>query len=442
MRNKKKKILIVSHGHPDLNAGGGEIAAYNLHNSLNENADFDSVFFARHRFAHLRHGGTPFSGNGRKSEILFYSTMPDWFRFSQPDKAAVWRDFRQMLEIVQPDVVHFHHYIHLGLELFREVKNYNPDIPIVLTLHEYHAICNNLGQMVKEKTNELCYESSPRDCTNCFPKYTAQDFKLREQFIKAHFDLVEIFVSPSLFLKQRYVQWGIQSDRIQVIENLLDKKQKQETEEQSNNLYKPLRLTFFGQINWFKGLDILLEAIDILPDKARSRVRLDINGSGLENQHKPLRRKIQNYINMHKGCVRLRGPYRPSELCKLMSQSDWMIVPSRWWENSPMVILEAKKYGVPILCSDIGGMAEKVEHAKTGRHFMAGRADALAAQIQWALDNPEQHAIYSQTISKSYQPDESYRLHVNMYESLFNYSHQGNTFPDVVDEPAPLKLRA
>ncbi|ASJ71625.1 D-inositol 3-phosphate glycosyltransferase [Granulosicoccus antarcticus IMCC3135] len=424
---KKKKILIVSHGHPDLNAGGGEIASYNLHNSLNEKSEYISVFFARHRFGHLRHGGTPFAGNNRKSEILFYSTMPDWFRFSQPDKAAVWRDFRQALEIIKPDVVHFHHYIHLGLEMLREVKNFNPDIPIILTLHEYHAICNNLGQMIKPITNELCHESSSRDCSQCFPKHTAQDFMLREQFIKSHFNLVDTFIAPSAFLKQRYVQWGIQEDRIRVIENLLDDTHTTATKTDSNeNIHHRMRFAFFGQINWFKGLDILLEAINMLPIDVLDRIQLDINGSGLENQPKPLRQKIQKYMDVHKNCVRLRGPYRSSELSSLMGQSDWMIVPSRWWENSPMVILEAKKHGVPILCSDIGGMAEKVEHGKTGRHFMAGRAGALAEQILWAVDNPEQHAVYAKSISESYQPDESYDAHIRLYGSLLDNNRENN----------------
>jgi len=88
-----RKILIVAHGHPDHQSGGGEIAAHNLHKKLLDADNYQSAFFARHNKRELQHPGVPFSGNGKPGEVLFYSTMPDWFRFSQPDKAKVWRDF-------------------------------------------------------------------------------------------------------------------------------------------------------------------------------------------------------------------------------------------------------------------------------------------------------------------------------------------------------------
>ena len=160
---KPARVLVISHGHPDHSKGGGEIAAYNLHNSINATMGFESVFLARHNDRTLLHGGTAFSGTGKPGEVLFYTNTPDRFQFSQPDKARVWRDFRELLERVEPDVVHFHHYLHLGIELLREVKNYNPDLPLVLTLHEYFGICHNLGQMIKTDSGALCHQSSPAD---------------------------------------------------------------------------------------------------------------------------------------------------------------------------------------------------------------------------------------------------------------------------------------
>ncbi len=222
-KTSKPRILIVSHGHPDISPGGGEIAAYNLHKALQASDEFSSVFLARHNDPKLVHGGTTFAGTGRPAEILFYSAMPDWFRFSQPDKAKVWRDFREALEAVQPDIVHFHHYVHLGLELIREVRNFSAEIRIVLTLHEYFGICHNQGQMVKVKDRSLCYRATPSDCARCFPEYQAQDFMLRERFIKSHFDLVDQFISPSEFLKQSVCGLGhLAAERIEVIDNILE----------------------------------------------------------------------------------------------------------------------------------------------------------------------------------------------------------------------------
>jgi len=411
-----RKILMVSHGHPDHSAGGGEIAAYNLHNALNLTDEFESVFFARHGHPELIHGGTPFAGTGRPGEVLFYATMPDWFRFSQPDKAAVWRDFRQMLEVQRPKIVHFHHYFWLGLELIREVRNFDPSIQIVLTLHEYMAICNNEGQMIKTGTGELCYESSPAACSNCFKDRNSQDFFLREQFIKSHFECVDQFVAPSDFLKQRYVEWGIDAERILVVENLLPGVSETRTTDAVTS--NKVRLAYFGQINRFKGLDLLLKAMCQVPSNIQRQIQLDINGNGLENQSAHFQGVINSALKKLGNAVNLRGRYTSRELGRLLARTDWMIVPSQWWENSPVVIMEAKRHGVPVICSDIGGMAEKIEHGRTGRHFLARREDALAEAIIWAVENNDQQASYAKAIAAEFPADKPLQEHIELYRSL------------------------
>ena len=410
-----KKILVVSHGHPEHNPGGGEIAAYNLHGALNNATCFSSVFFARHGDPSLLHGGTAFSGTGRSDEILFYSTMPDWFRYSQPNKALVWRDFREVLELHKPDIVHFHHYIHLGLELIREVRNYNSELPIVLTLHEYMGICNNDGQMLKTQDGSLCYSSAPAACAKCFPERTSQDFFLREQFIKSHFSLVDQFVSPSRFLRDRYIAWGLPAEKILVIENMLSNDDEAIVDHTPSD---KIRFAFYGQINRFKGVEVLLDALQSLPKRVLKQIQVDINGSGLEYQSNELQVSLRASVAKLGTVVRLRGRYTPSELPTLLQSTDWMVIPSKWWENSPVVILEARKYGVPVICADIGGMAEKVEHGITGRHFLARRAESLAEQLVWAVENREQRADYAHAMQQSYNCTDSIDSHITLYKSL------------------------
>jgi len=418
----RKKILIVAHGHPDHQSGGGEIAAHNLHKKVSEEKGYQSAFFARHNQRELQHPGVPFSSSGKPGEILFYSTMPDWFRFSQPDKSKVWRDFQEVLNAFKPDLVHFHHYLHLGLEFFRQVKNNNPQTPIVLTLHEYCGICHNHGQMVKVQDNALCSESSPENCSTCFPKYTAQDFFLREKFIKSHFSLVDQFISPSQFLADRYIAWGLPANRFRVVENMLVGIQKDKPARLQLNAQPqgegPIKLGFFGQINNFKGVDLLIESLDYLQPHIIEQIQLDINGSGLSKQPAKLRKKINRGVKKHSKTVHLRGAYRQAELDGLMAKTDWVVMPSIWWENSPVVILEARKNGVPVLCSDIGGMAEKIEHGKTGLHFMARRAESLAQQISWIVENRSKHPEFASNIASSYHKDASFRAHLDVYERL------------------------
>ncbi len=425
------RILTVSHGHPDFNAGGAEIASYRLHEALKADGHA-SVYFARHGETDLIHGGTPFGGTGRPGEVLFYSTMPDWFRFSQPDKARVWRDFREFLSKQKPQVVHFHHYFQLGLELISEVRNFDPSIKIVVTLHEYMAICNNEGQMVKRVDDAkptaqpmLCHESSPSSCSRCFANKTPQDFFLRKQFIQSHFDVVDQFIAPSHFLAKRYIDWGIKESRVTVIENLLDTEDESKqvnaekgTIEKAIDTNDRLNLAFFGQINRFKGIDVLLKAMRLLSKQDREKINLSINGSGLEHQSQHFQQLVKKHFAALNGSVSLRGRYTSEELPSMMAATDWVIVPSVWWENSPVVILEAKKYGVPVICSDIGGMAEKITHGETGRHFSARREESLAEQILWALNNRAEQRVYASRISNSYSGRDPYHQHLELYQSL------------------------
>src|SRR6185503_11624350 len=83
--------------------------------------------------------------------------------------------------------------------------------------------------------------------------------------------------------------------------------------------------------------------------------------------------------------VFLAGRYDNRDLPSLMEKVDWVVVPSRWWENSPLVIQEAFAHGRPVISSDIGGMAERVVHGVNGLHFRVGDPVSLAGTIGAAV---------------------------------------------------------
>ncbi|QFT53789.1 glycosyltransferase family 4 protein [Microbulbifer sp. THAF38] len=372
------RILIVSHGHPDHSKGGAEVAAYNLFKEY-ERLGLDTVFLARSD--QPSHGGSAFSTINSDKEILFHTHMSDFFLFQSGCKKHVWQEFRALLERYKPTVIHFHHYIHMGLELIREVRNTLPNARIVVTLHEYLAICANNGQMVKPgKQMKLCYKSSPTDCARCFPERSAADFFLREKYIKSIFNLVDMFVSPSYFLIERYKAWGIPEEKMVMIENgqpeIEAPAARQLTEGEGRG-----RFAFFGQINPFKGVDVLLEAFRLLPEDIQKKVHLDIHGANLEGQTEAFQEKIHGLLEDLGDLVTLHGSYESHEIGRLMEQADWVIIPSVWWENSPMVIQEAFNHGRPLIGSDIGGMQEKILDGVTGIHFRNRSSIALSREI-------------------------------------------------------------
>ncbi|GAB5380429.1 MAG: glycosyltransferase family 4 protein [Aliiglaciecola sp.] len=406
-----KRILIVSHGHPDINKGGAEMAAYNMFNEL-INADVDAYFLAR--TGQTPHGGAAFSQRNSEREILFHTTMDDGFLFSNIKTRHMWQEFRDLICLLKPDIVHLHHYFLLGIEILEEIRRSLPNVKIVLTLHEYLAICHNKGLMVKT-SGSLCYKSTSRDCHECFPEKQPGDFFLREQYIKRMFDNVDHFISPSRFLKTRYLDWGISESEISVIENGQIKSLQVQSEK--NYQSDTVRFAFFGQINPFKGIDVLIGAVAGLNEKVKRKTLIEIHGANLEQQSNSYQQKVEKLLKKYGSRVHFHGPYEPQEMPNILDSVDWAVVPSIWWENSPMVIQEAFNSGVPLIVSDIGGMAEKVTNGIDGLHFRSGSAFDLADKMTMCVKDRSLREKFSKNIKKPLSIKSCVDSHLEIYNS-------------------------
>ena len=212
------RVLVMSHAHPDFSLGGGELAAYNLFKAYRAQVGVaDAWFLAR---ADRGRGANGHLSQRREGEFLWEQGIADWHMLKAQHRESLTTWFADLVRGLRPTVVHSHHYSHLGLEYLRVIKQIDPSIRVVLTLHEYMAICRRNGQMLKVDGMKLCHRSSPDECHQCYPDKSAEDFWLREHFIKSHFAFVDHFVAPSAFLKQRYVDWGLPADKISVIEKV------------------------------------------------------------------------------------------------------------------------------------------------------------------------------------------------------------------------------
>ena len=364
------KAMVIVHAHPDFSVGGAEIAAYNLFRTLKARSGFgESIFLARSDLASQPHGSIMLR---RPGEYLWRQDVGDWFRLRAQNPMAVMGAFREFLKTERPDVVFLHHYVHIGVEVLREIKLTLPDCVLIVTLHEYFAICNRQGQMVKNNTRKLCYRESLEDCSNCFPERTPQDFWLRKHYIQKHFEFADAFVSPSEFLRKRYVEWGIPAEHIVVVENgQPDSPASPPKDGAANPARGRIRFGFFGQITEYKGVEILLQAVHVVPGELRARMAVEIHGANLEWQTQAFQELIETLRKplIVEGSLRWVGPYEQTELAQRMSKVDWVVVPSIWWENSPLVIQEAFVNGKPVICAGIGGMAEKVRDGVDGLHF-------------------------------------------------------------------------
>jgi glycosyltransferase involved in cell wall biosynthesis len=381
------RVLIISHGHPTFSIGGAEGASYNLFRAINAAEQGDEAFYlARATPPVRRHAETPFLALRQgEREMFLHADAWDPFWLSNGAIDDLSGAFADYLQHLQPDVVHFHHVIGLGVESMLLVRRVLPQAAIVFTFHEYLSICLNHGQMVKTHRNTLCHRASPAECTTCFPQYAAGAIFQRELFLKDHLALADVFISPSQFLIERYVAWGLPAAQFRFIENGLDR--------DVATPPRPLptgnrrnRFGYFGQVTEFKGLLVLLDAVARLPRNVWGDASLCIFGGNQDSQPAAFRERFARQLEAAGRRVRFFGAYRTEELPRLMSQVDWVVVPSIWWENSPLIIQEAFLHQRPPIVSDIGGMAEKVSHGVNGLHFRAASPEDLAERLAEALN--------------------------------------------------------
>lgn len=413
MTNKKQRILVMAHAHPDFSLGGGEIAAYNLFKAYQGHDNVEEAWFLAR--ADRRRGLTGSISLRRANEYLWEQAVFDWVRMKAAHQDSLTTWFADLIRALKPTVVHTHHYAHLGLEYLRVIKQVDPTIKIMMTLHEYMAICSNNGQMIKTGGVKLCSRESYDECSFCFPDKTPEDFWLRKHFFQSHFAFVDQFISPSQFLRQRYIQWGLKPERITVIENGQSEEPplppRPLAEGETRN-----RFGFFGQITPYKGLDVVLAALNQMPEAKHKTISLEVHGANLEYQPADYQKKVKDLLDplIEQGVVHWVGPYQPHEFRARMANIDWMVVPSIWWENSPMVIQEALVSGRPVVCSDIGGMAEKVHHGIDGVHVPVGNVFEWARVLGTLSEMVGQWEILRNAIKKPLSYGESAEAHLSM----------------------------
>jgi glycosyltransferase involved in cell wall biosynthesis len=145
----------------------------------------------------------------------------------------------------------------------------------------------------------------------------------------------------------------------------------------NQNIPPPLRVGFIGTVAPHKGCDILIRAFRELPQETKAT--LDIY-SNLE-RFKPFVKRLRQLAEGDKR-INFVGPFKRENVGEVLSGLDVLVVPSRWYENQPGVILEAFAAGMPVVATDLGGMSEFVRHEENGLLFELERPDDLARQLR------------------------------------------------------------
>ena len=390
MSAREPTILLISLFHPELVRGGAQQVAYELFLGLRARGDCRPVFLAAidQKFTALYKSGARITGfDGRPDEYVLLSRDYDHV-WHKTGSALNMEALEAFLLQIAPDVVHVHHFLMLGIDVMTLIRRVLPECRLVFTFHEFLTICSANGHMVRRTDGSLCTLASQIRCHQCFPERGPEQFLLRKMWFQQHLSQADAFTCPSVFMIDQFVRWGIPQDKISHVTN--------GQRDYAGGARLPAasashtRFGFFGQYVDVKGVQLILRAVALLRAEGFSGFSVDLNGDNLRYASEAVRGEIEAFLTeeaarpVQDRIVTDRGSYEVTQLPARMSRVDWCIVPSLWWESFGLVISEAFMFGRPVICSDVGGMAERIEHDVFGLHFSMGDHRALAETIHRA----------------------------------------------------------
>lgn len=318
------------------------------------------------------------------------------YRYSS---VQVDQKFRVLLEKFHPDIVHIGHLNHLSLTMIDQVVEMGS--PIVYTLHDYWLMCPR-GQFIQRDSSDslwpLCNGQEDRKCAEkCYSGYFSgisdkaeEDREMWTKWVTNRMNLVrsltkkvDLFIAPSKFLQNKYIdEFGLTSDRVIYLDygfNLMRLKNRRRKKE------KDFVFGYIGTHIPAKGIQHLIEALNYL----KGSYRLKIWGrERLEITH-PLKETVKSLPEKIQDRIKWLPEYTNSSIVQdVFDHVDALVVPSIWYENSPLVIHEAQQVGLPVITGNVGGMSEYVHHEYNGLLYEHRNVRDLAHQMQRLVDHP------------------------------------------------------
>jgi glycosyltransferase involved in cell wall biosynthesis len=384
------RVLLVSLFHPEIVRGGAQQVCYELFQGLKERDDVDVTLLAaidESQPALYKSGARITGFDGRDGEFLFLSREYDYWWHKTPN-VLLLESYAEFLQLIDPDVVHFHHFLLLGIDLITLTRRTLPKARIVLTLHEFMAICAADGQMLRKTDGSLCSRASAFRCHQCFPDSAPEKFFMREMWMKKHLECVDVLTTPSRYMIRHYTDWGIDPSRIVHVPNgqrNYGEGVAMQEEDRPRN-----RFGFFGQLVDNKGVWVVLQAVEHLRAAGFTDFVVELNGDNLRFASERRRSEIEAFLEQERERpiaeqnVVFNGSYHPEQMAARMARVDWCIVPSVWWETFALVISEAWMFRRPVIASNVGAPGERVRHEVDGLLFHVGDARSLARTMQRA----------------------------------------------------------
>ena len=201
----------------------------------------------------------------------------------------------------------------------------------------------------------------------------------RAAAVRELFQWVDCFIAPSEFLRSKFVEYGVSPEKIVFSDYGIHVSRRYDNPRKPEH---PIRFTYIGTLVEHKGLHVLLEAFNGLPKEAAV-----LNVYGDLTEFAGYVSRLRSMI-AHPG-IALRGRAENRDIPAILAQTDVLVVPSIWFENSPITIHEAFLAQVPVITSRFGGMADLVRDGINGSLFEVGNAGDLRRRLLRCVESPD-----------------------------------------------------
>jgi glycosyltransferase involved in cell wall biosynthesis len=357
------RTLLLEHGH--------EVIDFAMEHPRNVDSSYSDYFAPRRDYTD---GDRPLVYRTRDALSSVYSI-------------SARRRLQRLLDDFRPDIVHMHLVYHqLTLSVVDEIAARG--LPSVMTLHDYKIGCPAYELYREGRPCTLCTTGPVENVVRhrclkgSLPASLLAAAEARLARTRGSYAKIDGYIAPSRFAGEIAIATGIDPAAVHVVPNFLPA---EEIGEPVAELAEAPRFFFAGRLQAVKGVREILDAF-AEADPALGTLVLAGAGGELEGEVEAAAARLPN--------VEYLGRLPREEVFAQLRASRAILMPVRWHENNPMSLLEARAIGVPVICTDLGGLPDMVGDGEDGFVIPPGDVGALREAIRkLAADRPLAEAM-------------------------------------------------
>lgn len=380
------KVLLIDVYN--FNKGGAETVCFNTGRLLEEHGH--KVVYFTLKWSHNK--SSPFSKyfpESKETRVGPLKQVKNLINYFYHFEAA--KKIEQLILDEKPDVAHIHlMWGQITPSIFPVLKKYH--IPVLFTIHDYRIVCP--AYTFRDGSGRICEDCQGRHFYKCFTHTCCKSNKLMSAVMAAEQYFRNAFFNPARYIDGFIYVSNFAKDIQEKYMPALKSKPNitlynfsTSISDNSKSMPADRYYLYFGRLSYEKGVRTLLGAFKDLP-----QCKLKVVGTG------PKEAELRAFADNEKmQSVEFLGYKQGEELADLVRNTYFVIVPSEWYENNPMTIIEAYSVGTPVIGARIGGIPEIIVEGETGFLFESGNVESLGKVIAktMALAKNEYEALSS-----------------------------------------------